>query len=166
MIFFPLLLTVINVGLLYWISIRGLRQQNIPTLIELPDNNVLNTESNILISSNKEVDTDLFKKIENYILLEKIYIQPNLTIIDISKDINEHPKKISATINLGAEKNFKSYINSFRVAEAKKLLKQKESNYLSIEGIGIEVGFQSKSVFYEAFKKDTGTTPYMFKNQK
>lgn len=164
-LYFILLMSIVNVALLYWVSIKGIRQQNIQTLIQLSDSNKNNQESEKVTIQNKKMDIDLFKKIEQYIILEKMYTQANLTITDVARGIKEQPKRVSGLVNLIAGKNFKSYINSFRVAEAKKLLKNKKFDYLSIEGVGFEVGFQSKSTFYEAFKKETGTTPFVFKSQ-
>ncbi|PIA79548.1 hypothetical protein BFR04_01515 [Gaetbulibacter sp. 4G1] len=165
--YFNLSTSIINVGLLYWISIHGVRQRNVQTLIEVSNTNIKNTNkrSNIQVKQNKEVDIELFKKIEEYIISEKIYTKTNLTIIDVSTSVNEHPKRVSHVINSISNKNFKSYINSFKINDAKKLLRDNDSHNLSIEGIGIEVGFQSKSVFYDAFKKETGITPSSYKNQ-
>ena len=47
------------------------------------------------------------------------------------------------------------------MAEAKDLIKSRDE--LSLEGIGYEAGFNSKSAFFEAFKKVTGQTPAAFK---
>lgn len=160
--YFHFITSIINVVLLYWISIRGLHQKNIKPLVQFTE--IINTKDDTPLIQKKEVDIKLFEKIEKYVLSEKLYKQSNLTITDLTKQFNEHPKLISSVINLVSEKNFRSYINSFRIKEAKKLLKDNHSNNLSIEGIGFEVGFQSKSAFYQAFKKETGTTPSNYKN--
>lgn len=157
--------TLINVALLYWICIYGVRQQTVQNLIQKykPATAVKVKEYKTEIktdSSNKE----LFKKIEQILSQKKIFQNSNLNIVDIANLTNEHPKKISTVINTISNKNFKSYINSFRIEEAKSILKSDNSDNFSIEGISLEVGFKSKSAFYDAFKKETGTTPTNYKN--
>ena len=83
--------------------------------------------------------------------------------MDVSNDVSEHPKRVSQVINQETGKNFKAYINSFRIIDAKAMLNDEKASNLSIEGIGLEVGFKSKSSFYEAFKKETGLTPSGYK---
>jgi AraC-like DNA-binding protein len=63
--------------------------------------------------------------------------------------------------NLG--KSFALFINEYRIEEAKHLLK--ENNSFTLEAIGFEAGFSSKSTFYATFKKVTGQTPSEFKKQ-
>ena len=58
--------------------------------------------------------------------------------------------------------NFVSFVNSYRIAEAKKLLLDPNKYNLTIEAIGNESGFKSKSAFNGAFKKITGMTPSAF----
>lgn len=62
--------------------------------------------------------------------------------------------------------NFNNYINSYRVALAKQILKSSKASTLSIEGIGVESGFRSKTTFYSAFKKNVNMTPAQYKNSK
>ena len=61
------------------------------------------------------------------------------------------------------EKNFALFINEYRVAEAKQLLQ--ENNQFTLESIGFEAGFSSKSTFYATFKKLVGKTPAAFKKE-
>lgn len=157
--------TLINVGLLYWICIYGLRQQTVKNLIKkensTPDKSKASDDKNRI----SEIDKDLFKNIEQIITLKKVYKNPELTIIDIANLTHEHPKKVSSVINEVSNKNFKTFINSFRIAEAKEILINNDSDNYSIEGISLEVGFKSKSAFYDAFRKETGTTPTNYKNK-
>ena len=59
------------------------------------------------------------------------------------------------------EKGFAHFINEKRVERAKKLLVN--NHHLSLEGIGYEAGFNSKSSFFATFKKLTGQTPAQYK---
>jgi AraC-like DNA-binding protein len=56
-------------------------------------------------------------------------------------------------------------IASYRIREAKILLKDPEHEQLTIEDLADEVGYNSKSAFNRSFKKHTGLTPSEFKNQ-
>ncbi|WP_025666241.1 helix-turn-helix domain-containing protein [Aquimarina megaterium] len=163
-----LTLSTINVMLLYWISVRGILQQNVKTLIPIEDSEktVDKNDKNNGSLINNESTIQLLQEIKKYIQDEKVYTIPDLTIIDIAEKIGAHPKRISGVINSQLNQNFNSYINSFRVKKAKELLRSDIANSLSVEGIGNEVGFQSKSTFYDAFRKYTGTTPSRFKNDE
>lgn len=167
--YFILTMSIVNVVLLYWISIKGIRQQNVQTLIPIPEKEVENIEADERKATRKQKtneDIELVKKIDQYFLNQKEYLKPDLTIADVSQYVNEHPKRVSLAINIVAERNFKSFVNSYRIAEAKRLLQDKSAVNYSIEGIGSEVGFKSKSVFYSIFKKETGLTPNKFRNQQ
>ena len=66
-------------------------------------------------------------------------------------------------INDNLHKNFTDYINEYRIEEAKQLIQ--DNSLYTIEAIGNQSGFNSKSAFYKAFKKITNTTPAKFKKQ-
>jgi len=84
-------------------------------------------------------------------------------IATIAHKMEVHPRRVSNAINTVSGKNFNNFVNELRVKKAIELLKNQELKQFSIEGIGYKVGFRSKSVFYAAFKKITGTTPVKFK---
>ena len=164
-IYLDLTEAIINVGLLYWISIYGIRQQTIKNLIQqksfvIEKNDKLHKKNEI-----SEEDKDLFNRVQQIFISQKVYKNPDLAIVDIANIINEHPKKISTIINEVSNKNFKTFVNGFRINEAKEILKSSSSDYYSIEGIILEVGFKSKSAFYDAFRKETGTTPINYQNK-
>ena len=158
------LISLINVGLLYWVCIYGFRQLTIKSLIQQNTFKPKNANNNKHGNKISKADKELFEKIEQLIPLKKLYKNVDLSIVDIANLTNEHPKRISTIINTASNKNFKSYINHFRIEEAKKMLESYNSDDFSIEGISIEVGFKSKSSFYQAFKKETKTTPTDYKS--
>ncbi len=158
---FELFIAASNVVLLYWVSMRGILQQNVMMLVSSSMKNNVIEKKDVSSENSKK----LLKEVNDYIVNNTIFTKPDLTILDISEGINVHPKKISGTINTNLNQNFNTYINSFRIEKAKALLNSEIANNFSVEGIGKEVGFQSKSTFYDAFKKVTGTTPSRYKNQ-
>ncbi|MEL6918929.1 MAG: helix-turn-helix transcriptional regulator [Bacteroidota bacterium] len=58
---------------------------------------------------------------------------------------------------------FNDFVNRHRIALAKNMLKDERFDIFSLEAIGKEVGFKSRSTFYETFKKEVGISPGAFK---
>jgi AraC-like DNA-binding protein len=65
-------------------------------------------------------------------------------------------------LNTSIGKNFFQFVNAYRVEEVKRMLVDPKNLY-SIEAIGYECGFSSKSSFYKEFKRITGMTPAEYK---
>lgn len=58
--------------------------------------------------------------------------------------------------------NFNDFINAYRIEETISILTSSSLSKLTIEAIALKAGFNSKSTFYSAFKKQTGKTPKEF----
>jgi YesN/AraC family two-component response regulator len=104
-------------------------------------------------------------RLQDFFQEKKPYSNPELTVVDVSVALNLHPKIISKAINTLTDKNFNRFVNSFRVNRAKVLLTDFTMKNITIDGVGREVGFQSKSSFYGAFKTMVGTTPLEYQKQ-
>ncbi len=105
----------------------------------------------------------IFKNIDAIISDQKLYLNSNLTLEDISKSLSLSTHQISNIINEQASMNFNNYINKFRIGEAKKLMKRDLQNRLTISSIAYDVGFNSLSTFNAAFKKFERITPSQYK---
>lgn len=166
-------ISVFNVVLIYWISFKGISQKNIPSLVLNKDDSInidieeIVNESKISSKEKKFISESearvIFDNVDSYVKKSKCFTNNGLTIIDIAEAVNIHPKRISFVINDITSQNFNNYINEYRVDLAKKMLRSNQTNNLSIEGIGIEAGFNSKATFYNAFKKNTKMTPSQYK---
>ncbi|WP_284179298.1 AraC family transcriptional regulator [Rhabdaerophilum sp. SD176] len=96
------------------------------------------------------------QKLDRSMSDEKLYRNHNITLRNLS-DITIIPENyISQTLNMELNSNFYDYINSWRVKEACELL---IGTSKSIIEIGEDVGFNSRSTFNLAFKKQTGFAP-------
>ena len=115
-------------------------------------------------SLEKTNDMSIFTKITMAMSEEKLYVNPELTIDLLARKVNSNTKYVSHAINENAQMNFSTYVNTFRIEEAKHLLKEQESQYWSMEAIAEQCGFNNPTSFYQAFKKNTGMTPASFKN--
>lgn len=110
----------------------------------------------------KNIDLSLLeKKIEKLFHEEKIFIQEDLTLAALSKELEITPHQLSKFLNDKKSSNFNSFLNGYRVQEAKRLIAEKQN--FSIIEIAYACGFHSLSVFNATFKKNTGVTPSAFK---
>lgn len=88
---------------------------------------------------------------------EKPYLDDKLTLQKLAEQTSMPEKQLSLLINQHTGKHFFDFINEFRINNAKELLKNQPQ--LTVLEVLYEVGFNSKSSFYTAFKKETGLTP-------
>lgn len=118
-------------------------------------------------SSVKKIDsaeaTVLSQKLENVMIEKELYKNSNLTLQDLAQEINLSSHQLSQFLNNNLGKNFTSYINELRIKEACKIIKT--SDKFTLESVGYDVGFNSKSTFFTAFKKHTGKTPLNYQLQ-
>ncbi len=109
---------------------------------------------------NKEIneDTQLLLKQKISIIEDKeLYLNPNFSLEKAAEELKVSKHILSQYVNEKLEKSFSNLIKEYRVEKAKKLL-ETEKNY-TIENLGYDSGFNSKSTFFTAFKKITGFTP-------
>lgn len=92
---------------------------------------------------------------------KQLFRNPNLKLQDLAQELRLSPHQLSQFLNDHLGKNFTQFINEYRIHEACKLLET--DTLLSIEGIGDEVGFNSKSTFFSSFKKVKGLTPAKYR---
>lgn len=106
---------------------------------------------------------ELTKKLRQVMIEQKLYKDPNLKLPEVAKKLNMLPHRLSQLINDNLSTSFSSFVNEYRINEAKKLLKSNDK--FSLEAIGYECGFNSKSTFYSTFNKFTRTTPAKFQSE-
>lgn len=94
---------------------------------------------------------------------ERLFQNPNLTMPLVAGKLNISNHQLSQLLNDNLGKPFPTFVNEYRIDEAKKLLADKPQ--FSLEAIGYECGFNSRSTFYATFKKLTGTTPAQYQNK-
>lgn len=102
---------------------------------------------------------DLVNKIRKYMVIEKPYLDRELSIYDLSKQLNISRHTLSEVINEHMGMNFYNLVNEYRVKEVKDRLKSDKYKQLTILAIAYDSGFNSKSSFNTIFKEKTGQTP-------
>jgi len=106
------------------------------------------------------------KKLEDYMQLEKPYLDADLTIEKLSKQIAIQRHYLTQVISEQLDKNFYLFVNEYRVNTVKKYIKDPENQQLTLLDIAHLSGFNSKSTFNVVFKKLTEMTPSQYKNKK
>jgi len=174
-------LRLITSFMIYWVGIKGLfRYRTMEDRIvlreniqgEIPSNNIGDRELNFIniavdeqLKEKSEKQLNFFTKINSYVIDHKKFLDPYLSLESLAKELKVCSGYLSLLINTYSGKNFSDYINEFRIDQVKKLIIDNEYVNYTIESIGLESGFNSKSTFYSAFKKFTGQSPRQFRRQ-
>lgn len=170
--------------LFYYISISGLINsvrsvisiKNLP-LEPVPSKNIPNPTKKEALTEMAEdyqqpgqkfepEDIEIWKdKIDQLMLVDKMYENPELSIFHLAEKLGTH-SKISQAINQGFGLNFNDYINQHRVKAVIRKLEAGEHSAQTLLGLAYECGFNSKSTFNRAFKRHTSLSPndYIKKN--
>jgi AraC-like DNA-binding protein len=99
-------------------------------------------------------------------ILQHTYLNSDLTLPKLANLMHCSLNHLSQVINAGFGMSFFDYLNHHRIEAAKKLLSQHDSPRGAILSIAFEVGFNSNSAFYAAFKKMCGQTPAQYRRSQ
>lgn len=163
-----------NVALIWMLSVWGLRQlpglrQNGNNIEESGDYRGASPETK---SEKQKYDRSalsqeqierIASKIDHAMQMDKLHMKPNLSLRDLSSHISAHPNYVSQTLNGELNDTFFDYVNRWRIKEAMPLLRESDEQ---VTNIAYDVGFNSRSSFYNAFKKETGQTPSQYRSLK
>ncbi len=109
--------------------------------------------------------SDYRYRIEEYLETKKPYLDSGFRMQDMVEGLCIPRHHLSAVINTVYQKNFNGLINKYRVNYIKENIHTRKWSNLSLEGMGMEAGFKSRSTFLQAFKKETGITPSAFREK-
>ena len=107
----------------------------------------------------KSISPKAIEDLKNLMEQEKPYLNPELNLADLADMAKMNRAQLSETINAGFGKNFNDFVNQYRVNAFKKMLAENHQDRLSLLGIALECGFNSKATFNRVFKKLTNLSP-------
>ena len=120
-------------------------------------------ESKYQKSSLSEDDVSrIHERLNDALVREKPYKNPELTLNDLAGIIDVHPNHLSQVINSRENKSFYDLINEKRVAEFMEIIMKPGSQQFTLLALAFDCGFNSKASFNRNFKKYTGRTPSDF----
>ncbi|XDD47189.1 helix-turn-helix domain-containing protein [Leptospira sp. WS39.C2] len=100
---------------------------------------------------------DLHNRFKHLMENKKVYLDETINLEKLAKQMNLSEHQLSEFLNSHLKKSFFQILNHYRIKEAKTLFANfPEKNILTI---AYEVGFPSKSTFYDAFKRELGQSP-------
>jgi AraC-like DNA-binding protein len=110
-----------------------------------------------------EATTEILDRLRLHMATTHPNRNPDLSLADLAAQLHLPTHHLSQVINEQCQQNFFDFINTYRIEEVKQQLLQPETAHLKLEEIGFAAGFNSKSAFNAAFKKNTQTTPSQFR---
>lgn len=149
---------VVLLFLVYVLSFYGLLQKQLPNKYLV--NKVLYKNSS-LSPENKE---KIKHKLLNHFEINKAFLDPDLNMDSLAVALHIPKHQLTEVLSTVVGKNFFQFVNSYRIDAVKTMLLDSKNLY-SIEAIGYECGFSSKSSFYSVFKELTGETPISFRKK-
>jgi len=109
-------------------------------------------------------DSQSYKiKLMEVIQVDELYLDSELTLPQLAEAADLTSHQASQVLNGQMNQNFFNFVNNYRIDLAKRMLLDPEHREMPIVDLAIEVGFKSKSSFYDAFKRTTEMTPTQFK---
>lgn len=115
-------------------------------------------------AQSQEGDTALWETIEKMMKEEKIFLRKNLTLESMATEAGTNRTYLSKTVNSFSGKNFNSYVDSYRIREAVRIIEESPKEAV-FKQIAEAVGYNSVPVFYKAFSKETGLAPGKYRDE-
>lgn len=112
-----------------------------------------------------ELADELYDKILNLIVIEKRYRDKEFSAKDLAKELGTNTRYISAVINSRFNTNFSCLVNEYRIKEALHRMTDKRYNNMTIEEIGLSVGFSNRQSFYASFFRIMNETPNSYRKR-
>lgn len=111
-----------------------------------------------------EQTSALLKAIADVMERTEVISDSDFSMSKLAELVNSNTKYVSWVVNDTYHKNFKTYLNEYRIRVAsERLVNSEEYNNQTVQAIGISVGYKSYAAFVQAFKNIVGVTPGMYR---
>ncbi len=115
-------------------------------------------------SLTKEESKAFLEKLKSFMDSEKPYLESQLSLESLAFKLGLTKHDLSQVINEQLGINFFTFVNQYRITEFKRLIQEPKNAHLTMLGLALDSGFNSKSSFNGVFKKLEGITPSAYKN--
>jgi AraC-like DNA-binding protein len=166
--------SVNNWSLLFFVYVAGIwgfRQNQLasevrPTKFFQPDLSEESVSEKYQKSSLKgEQAATYLEQLKQYMEESKAWKDKELSVSKISEQTQISKHHITQALNEHLGKNFYSFVNEYRISEAKEMISSGRYAAWSLVAVANECGFNSKTAFNNFFKKTTGFTPSEYREK-
>jgi putative ABC transport system permease protein len=141
--------------MMIWIAARAFLKQQIAVLVQAPP-----ISKTLSPAALKQKGIWLKKAMEANLF----YQDAELSLGSLAEKLDMHPHELSRIINIVLKKNFNDFINEYRIREVARKMQDPAYDRLTLLGIALDAGFNSKSTFNRTFRQMTGKSPAEYKN--
>ena len=124
----------------------------------------LDLKTNYENDEHNDSDRQLFSRIEHLMRHEKIYRMKNLTLELLAEMTDSNRTYCSRAINTFAGMSFNRYLDTFRIAEATRIIAS-DCDHILFKQLADDIGYNSVTVFSKAFQRETGCSPSIYKKE-
>ncbi|MEL6557857.1 MAG: helix-turn-helix domain-containing protein [Bacteroidota bacterium] len=147
------------------ISYFGVQQVNIEQQ-RISIRNLQNQQQKSDVPIANKTTAGHYEKLKQLMDEKELYKFPDLNREMLALELGVSASTISRILKNSHKNSLYDFVNQYRVTAAKNLLDDPKFDIFSLEAIGKEVGFKSRSAFYDTFKKSTGLTPGKYKKRQ
>ena len=148
----------------------GIVKDNVDCLETIPDNSSeeedkKGVDKNLPLS--QEQTNRLLERINHVLADVNVISKVDFSLSMLAQMIDSNTKYVSMVINETYHKNFKSYLNDFRIREAcRRLCDTDNYGNVTIQAIYQDLGYKTATGFIQAFRKINGMTPSQYQKLK
>jgi AraC-like DNA-binding protein len=115
-----------------------------------------------LVTAASVDDAAVLARLTELVRAQELFRDPDLSLIKLARRMGMPARELSAVVNLQCDKNIAQWINAFRIAAACEQLVRSDA---SVTMIMLECGFFTKSNFNREFRRHTGLSPSVYRQQ-
>ncbi len=142
--------------IIYFVGYTGFR---IPQFLgELPEVRKSQRPENF----SPQMSNDLLIKLKKHMEDQKPFLDGDLKLGNLADQLGMKSHDLSQLLNDSLGQNFSEFINGFRIKEAERLLTS-DNEDLKVIQVAYQCGFNTKTAFYNSFKRKNGVSPLLFR---
>jgi len=109
-----------------------------------------------------EMQEELLGKILTIMENTSIICDTDFSLDRLAELVQSNSTYVSQVINVALKKNFRTFLNGYRIQEAQRLFSELDLTKYTIAAIALEVGFKSPAAFRSTFREITGVSPNFY----
>ncbi len=156
-------LSSITIGFtIIFLAAGGMIQKDLSSVAEALKSTTADQEKE---NKNTSIDRELLKQLQRLMTQKELFLNQELTLKEFATAVGMPSREVSRTINKGLDISFIDFVNQYRIERVKTLIADPAYSHLSLLGIALESGFNSKSTFNRVFKKMVGKSPSEYQKE-